>query len=307
MDRKVELLIEADHLLGESPMWDDRNQILYWTDIERGEIHFYNETTKELTHHVLGGKVTSIALCESGNLLITKKDTIILYNPVTGQEQCIVRTEFPDAIRFNDGKCDPSGRFYGDTMDMTGKEEAGSLFILDSDGNFREAATGFIIGNGLAWNEENTLLYLVDSPKKVVYQFDYCAETGAVKNRKAAIQIPDNAGVPDGICIDRKGMLWIAHYFGARITRWNPVSGELLETIPVPAGNVTSCCFGGSDMKSLYVTTSNMNLPDIPAADTYDGSIFRIKTDVRGYESVRFNDGKFLCSEKLKAPSDIQS
>lgn len=296
MDRNVELFVEAEHLLGEGPVWDDRSQTLYWTDIERGEIHSYNESTGTLAVDERGGKVTSIALCESGKLLITRKAAIALYDPISGQEKTLVRIAFPEKVRFNDGKCDSSGRFYADSMDTEEKEEAGALFVLEADGSFREAASGFVLGNGLAWNAEGTILYLVDSTKKLVYRFDYCSVTGNVGNRQTAIHIPDGMGVPDGMCIDSQGTLWIAHYYGARVTRWNPVSGELLESIPVPAGNVTSCCFGGRDMKDLYITTSGMNLPAGRREACHEGSLFRIRTDVRGCASVRFNDGMLSCS-----------
>lgn len=295
MKREVELFVKAEYLLGEGPVWDDVSSTLYWTDIERGEIHSYNEETGELNQHNLGDKVTSIALCGSGNLLLSRIDTISLYNPVTGKERTIVHKNFPDTVRFNDGKCDPSGRFYVDSMDTEEKEELGSLFVLDQKGCFREVASGFVIGNGLAWNKEETVLYIVDSTKKAVYQFEYCADTGTLRNRQMAFRLPDNAGVPDGMCIDSEGMLWVAHYYGARITRWDPTKGELLETIPVPASNVTSCCFGGQEMMTLYITTSNMNLPEITAADYYNGSIFKIETDVKGCQTVRFNDGMFPC------------
>lgn len=295
MEREVELFIKADYLLGEGPIWDDVSNTLYWTDIEQGEIHFYNEETGKLNQYNLGDKVTSIALCNSGSLLITRTDTIARYNPVTGKEQTIVHKNFPNTVRFNDGKCDPSGRFYADSMDTEEKEEVGSLFVLDQNGGFYEAASGLVIGNGLAWNKEETVLYLADSTRKTIYQFEYCAGTGALKNRKTAFILPHNTGVPDGMCIDSEGMLWIAHYYGARITRWDPIKGELLETIPVPASNVTSCCFGGPEMMTLYITTSNMNLPEITEADHHDGSIFKIETDVKGCKTVRFNDGMFPC------------
>lgn len=297
MERTVELFIEADHLLGEGPVWDDVLHILYWVDIERGEIHSYHEDTGVRKQYNLEDKVTSIGLCRSGNLLITKTDTIAWFNPVTGQEIPIVSKKFPKSVRFNDGKCDPSGRFYADSMDTEEKEALGSLFVLDQEGGFREAASGFVIGNGLAWNHEETILYMVDSAKKTVYQFEYCAETGEVKNRKTAFQIPDNAGVPDGMCIDSEGMLWIAHYYGATITRWNPVKGEILETIPVPAANVTSCCFGGKSMNTLYITTSNRNLSGSPDLDQHNGSLFKIETEVRGCKAARFWDEKILMSE----------
>lgn len=294
MERKAEQFIEADCLLGESPVWDDKSQTLYWTDIERGEIHSHCVETGRSARYDLGGLVTSLVLCHSGNLLVTTKDTILLYDPVTGKKKEILSKTFPAAVRFNDGKCDPSGRFYADSMDMEEKEALGSLFVLDSEGGFRKAASGFVIGNGLAWNEDETILYIADSAKKTVYQFAYCAATGSVENRRTAIRIPDGTGVPDGMCIDSEGMLWIAHYYGARITRWNPVKGELLETVPVPAANVTSCCFGGKDMKTLYITTSGRNLPRTSAADRHDGSIFKIDTDIRGCEPVRFHDEKFV-------------
>lgn len=292
MERKVELFIEADHLLGEGPVWDDRSQTLYWTDIERGEIHSCCVESGERARYRLGGKVTSIALCRSGSLLVTKKDTIVLYDPAAGREKTIVHKVFPQEVRFNDGKCDPCGRFYTDSMDTTERTASGALFVLDQTGEFREAASGFVIGNGMAWNQEKTYLYLADSPRKTVYRFDYCAQTGCVRNRKAVIRIPDGTGVPDGMCIDNEGMLWIAHYYGARITRWDPVQGKLLETVPVPAANVTSCCFGGREMKTLYITTSNRNLPEIPAADRHDGSIFKLETEIRGCETVLFPDEK---------------
>lgn len=288
MGRSAELYVQAESILGEGPVWDEGREILYWVDIERGLLCSKSEAEDKIRQVEFGECITSAVLCENGEILLTGRDEIISYHPETGERRLLVQEKLPSHVRFNDGKCDSMGRYYITSMDTNEREALGALYYLDEMGHFYRAAEGLIIGNGMAWNKNQDILYVSDSGAGCIYAYEYLKETGKVKNRTVAVNIPKNTGVPDGICSDKEGNLWIAHYYGERVTRWNPVSGELLETIEIPAENATSCCFGGKRMNTLYITTSRMNLQGKSGKETYDGSIFAVETDTEGYPCSRY-------------------
>jgi sugar lactone lactonase YvrE len=128
------------------------------------------------------------------------------------------------------------------------------------------------------------------SPTRQVAAFDYDIDSGNISNRKAAIKIEEKLGFPDGMAIDEADMVWIAHWGGGKVTRWNPKTGKLLETIKVPHANlVTSCAFGGPNLNELFITTATVDLnEEQKRSQTLAGSLFRVQLDVKGVPAFRF-------------------
>ena len=191
--------------------------------------------------------------------------------------------------RFNDGKCDPAGRFWAGTMSHTDEPEKGSLYLLDKDLSVTQKIENVSISNGLAWSPDQNTFYYIDTPTKKVAAFHFDKTNGNIENKRYVIQFSNNEGTPDGMTIDSEGMLWIAHWDGWQISRWNPATGEKIKTILLPVSRVTSCCFGGKNLDDLYITSASTGLSDDQLRkEPLAGSLFVIKnTGFHGLTAFR--------------------
>jgi sugar lactone lactonase YvrE len=190
--------------------------------------------------------------------------------------------------RFNDGKCDPRGRFLAGTMDHTEQETSGALYSLSPDGKLTRLLKQVRISNGIAWAPDGTTMYFIDTPTRDVLAFDYDLDTGQIMNTRAIIHFEKTFGWPDGMTSDSDGNLWIAMWGGARISQWKP-DGTLLAQFGVAAKNVTSCVFGGPRMNELFITTALVGM-DRAEFKKYPqaGGVFRMETNVTGMPTYEF-------------------
>jgi sugar lactone lactonase YvrE len=193
--------------------------------------------------------------------------------------------------RFNDGKCDPAGRFWVGSMALSEKAGAGSLYMIEKDLMHSVKIAGVTISNGMAWSPDHRIFYYIDTPTFEVLAYDYDIITGNIRNKRVAIRIPKKEGFPDGMTIDKEGMLWIAHWEGWQVTRWNPHSGKMLLSIALPASKITSCTFGGNDLQDLYVTSAGIGLTEKQRGEQpLAGSLFIIKNcGYQGLETTAFD------------------
>lgn len=274
----IELLFDARALLGEGPIWDSRAQMLYWIDIHNKRIFAGGDILIELDDFI-----GCIAPRQKGGLTLTQRFRFasLDLDSLTLTRLASLKDEPPNN-RFNDGKCDPFGRFLAGTMDMGGKDPNGSLYSFDGR-TITKLLGDITISNGMTWSPDYKTFYYIDTPTREVRAFDYDMETGAVANPRLTIRIFESLGWPDGMTSDRQGHLWIAMWGGAQVTRWDPQTGRLLEQVPVPAKNVTSCVFGGKDLNELYITSARLGL-DEAASTRYPltGGLFRLQTNVEG-------------------------
>jgi len=194
----------------------------------------------------------------------------------------------PSNIRFNDGKCDPVGRFTAGTMDLSEKDPIGALYSFNGSSVTR-LLDGITISNGLTWSPDHKTFYYIDTPTREVRAFDYDLATGIMAAPRVAIYVPESLGWPDGMTSDMQGNLWIAMWGGAQVTRWNPNAGKLMEQIFVPAINVSSCIFGGANLNELYITSARKGL-DEETLSRYPltGGLFRLLTKVEGMPTFEF-------------------
>ncbi len=196
-----------------------------------------------------------------------------------------IETEFAEN-RCNDGSCDSYGRLWIGTMQMNFKAGAGSLYCIDKDLNIHKKLDHITISNGITWSPDGKRLYYIDSPTQTVQSFLFKQETGEIIFEKNAIHIPIELGIPDGMAIDEEGMLWIAHWGGFGIFRWNPFNGRLLDKIDIPVPNVTSCAFAGENMDHLIITTAIENLNEAERKKYPEsGNTFWVKVSSRGVPS----------------------
>jgi len=289
----------ADHrcLCGEGPLWDNRNKQLYWIDIVRGAINCYSPETGQLQHVNTDQKIGAIGLAESGTIIAALKSGIFQVDLSTGTMVHVLELE-PDKPqnRCNDGKCDPAGRFWIGTMSDEGETGQGSLYTLEKDGTFSKKLGGLSISNGLAWDLGNKKFYHIDTPTRQIVAYDYCNESGRISNGIPVVEIAEAEGVPDGMTIDTAGKLWVAHWNGGRVSRWDPGTSKKLQELFLPVSKVTSCTFGGDHMDDLYVTTARIGLSEEEignqplAGATF---VFR-KIGVQGFPGTRIKNDHYI-------------
>jgi sugar lactone lactonase YvrE len=280
----IELLFDAKAALGEGPIWDSHTETLYWIDILNKRIYSGLEILTELDD-----LIGCIVPRKSGGLMLTQRSSFasLELDPVKLTPLFTLKDE-PSNNRFNDGKCDPCGRFFAGTMDMGEKDPNGSLYSFDGK-SVTKLLSNVTISNGLTWSPDYKTFYYIDTPTREVKAFDYDLETGGIANPRVPIQVPKALGWPDGMTSDMQGNLWIAMWGGAQVTKWNPSTGQLLEQIPVPAKNVSSCIFGGKNLNELYITSARKGLDEATLRQyPLTGGLFRIQTNAEGMPTFEF-------------------
>lgn len=286
---QASLLFDSQATLGEGPIWDARTQTLYWIDILEKRVYAEGMVLAQLDDFI-----GCIAPRKSGGLVLALgggegRVGFASLDLDSGQLTRLAAPENePSNNRFNDGKCDPRGRFLAGTMDMGESDPTGSLHSFDGHSVTRLLG-GATISNGLAWSPNQDTLYYIDTPTRNVTAFDYDVGTGGIANPRVAFHVPAALGWPDGMTSDTHGNLWIAMWGGAQVTCWDPASGQLLERITVPAKNVSSCVFGGKDLNVLYITSARKGLDAITLTDyPLTGGVFRLETKVEGMPTFEF-------------------
>jgi sugar lactone lactonase YvrE len=288
---KPELLLDARAALGEGPCWDERSRRLYWVDIRIGRLHSFDPQTGEDSFLSLGETLGCAAPRQAGGLILALRSGFALLDPQSGARTPL---QAPEAAhpgnRFNDGKCDPAGRFLAGSMDDAEKETRGSLYSLDAHGRLQVLLHPVGISNGLAWSPDQRTFYYIDTPTRLVMAYDYDPDSGAIANPRPALRVPAELGWPDGMTADRQGMLWVALWGGASLTRWDPATGSLLETVRFPALNVTSCAFGGPDLTDLYVTSARKGMSAAQLEEyPLSGGLFRLRTGMEGQPAYAYD------------------
>ena len=235
--------------------------------------------------------VGAVAVCADGNLLAALKTGLAKIDRYTHEISTFMHPEpHLPGNRFNDGKCDPAGRFWIGTMAINETANAGSLYMLDANHHISKKIEGTTISNGMAWSADNKIFYYIDTPTRAIVAYDFDNNDGSISNKRTAFNIAEDDGYPDGMTIDAEGMLWVAHWGGWQVSRWNPITGEKLFTLPMPVANVSSCTFGGEDLQDLYITSARKDLsPDELEKQPLAGCLFVWKnTDYKGRPAVEF-------------------
>ncbi|WP_207910184.1 SMP-30/gluconolactonase/LRE family protein [Anseongella ginsenosidimutans] len=284
----VQLVLDAKATLGEGALWHPVEQKLYWVDIEGKQLHIYDPSTGEDRRLPTPGKIGTVVPVRTGEALVALQDGIYKMNTSTGEMDFLVNAEKDSAIRYNDGKCDPAGRFWVGTM--AGHEEA-ALYRVDPDGRIHLLLDSVTCSNGIVWSADKKTMYYVDTPTMTVMAFGYDNATGNISHPRVAVKVPPGMGAPDGMTIDEDGKLWIAHWGGSCVARWDPLTGELLQKISVPGPHTTSCAFGGENLDILYITTARDGLSEEQLRDyPLSGGLFAVKPGVRGVPAEFFGE-----------------
>jgi len=285
---KLSHIPNSKSILGEGPLYNELENSLYWTDIKDRKIYKYDLKTKETNAYAFNKAIGSFAFTQDNKLIATTNDGYEYLN-LENNETTIINNpeENLPGNRFNDGKCDKNGRYFAGTMDNNEEEIKGSLYCLDGN-TIEKKETDLFISNGLGWNKNSTKFYLTDSPKRVIYVYDYDLETGTLSNKQVFANIDEKYGYPDGLCVDDEDHIWSAHWYGWRVTRYKP-DGSIDKVYSLPVPKVTSCNFGGVDLKTLYITTAAFGLSERELEDApLSGHTFILETNVKGQQPNLF-------------------
>ena len=263
------------YLLGEAPFYDHRDDTCSFVDIIAGALYIVQKGG--LMKRVdFGQKIgAAVPTVRQGQYLVAAQDGLYTYD---GKEISLMRSlkdVYETDQRSNDAKADPDGRlWFGSLSEGEGVEPSGCLYRSEN-GRVKLMQADTIIANGMAWNADRTKFFFSDSGFHAVFSYDYDHESGAITNRTELFHV--EGGVPDGMTIDSEDNLWVAIWDGRRIEKRSSETGELLAIVEVPADHVTSCCFFGSDLNKLFITSSGNEL-----TGDYDGCLFTCDVDEKG-------------------------
>ncbi|MFZ2898325.1 MAG: SMP-30/gluconolactonase/LRE family protein [Saprospiraceae bacterium] len=276
--------------LGEGAFWNHQTNELYWVDIEGKTLHIYDPATGANRSLATPSRVGTVVPAQDKQAVIALEDGIYLIDTQTGDIRsfCPLEADMP-GNRFNDGKCDPAGRLWVGSMDFATTNPTASLYRVDPDGKATKMLDSITISNGIVWTSDRKTIYYIDTPTRQIRAYDYDDNTGSISNERVAVTVPDTLGYPDGMAIDEEDMLWVGMWDGGCVARFNPLTGQLVSKIEVPAHNVTACAFGGENLDTLYITTASLDMTEEEKRRYPDaGSIFKAVPGVKGVKSPFF-------------------
>jgi sugar lactone lactonase YvrE/DNA-binding IclR family transcriptional regulator len=287
---EVRCVSQVRSLLGEGPMWSPRDNALYWVDIFTPSVHRYDAATGADSETPLGTMASLVVPKASGGLLVATPGGLMALDLSTRRLTpfCHPEAGRPN-VRYNDGKCDRRGRLWVGSMDMGAAANRGHLFCVEGNGSWRQVDTGFTVPNGMGWSPDNRSMYLTDTYRQTIYRYDFDLASGTVGNRQALITIPASDGKPDGLTVDDQGCLWVALWDAWQIARYSP-DGQLMQRVRVPVPRPTSCCFGGDNLDTLFITSASLRLDEAQLASApLSGSLFALSLpDARGLPEATF-------------------
>ncbi len=290
MSDDVKILVDVHALIGEGALWDEAQGVLYWVDILSNKLYIYDPASGENRAFDVGQHVGTVVLRASGGVMLAVYDGFAAYD-LESQKLTLISDPEADLSnnRFNDGKCDPAGRFWAGTMAYSNQTTQGSLYRLDTDLSVHKMLGNIGISNGIVWSLDQQTMYYIDSKAYTVRAFDYANATGDISNERVVITVPREMSLPDGMAIDAEGMLWVAHFGGSAVRRWDPNTGQVLAAIELPAKQITSCAFGGPNLDTLYITSGANGLDEAALAkQPHAGALFAVKPGVRGVPTFKF-------------------
>jgi sugar lactone lactonase YvrE len=270
-------------------VWSVPEQALYWVDIHAPAMYRLDPATGATRDWPMPSRIGSFGLREQAGAVVALEDGFHVLDFATGGLTYLTGPMRVPGTRFNDGKVSPDGRFWAGTMDEESlSRPIATLYRLDPDGSAHPMVEQLIVSNGLAWSADGATMYHSDSKVPVIWAYDYDTATGAISGRRVVAQPTEEVGRPDGAATDQDGFYWSAGISAGALNRWSP-DGRLDRSIPLPCSNPTAPCFGGPDMKTIYVTSLRHGVrPEVLAEKPLSGGIFAVQVDVPGVPIGRF-------------------
>ena len=286
---EIRCALPARALLGEAPLWDPEDRLLYWVDIKGRSVHRFDPATGRDTKWPTPEDVGSLARRAAGGLVVALRSGFHFLDVVTGAIRPVAQPERDrPENRFNDGKPDRRGRFWAGSMHDPETRPTGALYRLDPDGACHRMVDGVVISNALCWSPDGRTMYHADTVRRVVWAWDSDPDRGEIANRRVFVEVPPDEGAPDGATVDAEGFVWLAHWDGWCVPRHDP-AGRTERVLRLPVQRPTCPAFGGPGLDVLYVTTASIGLSaDALAAQPWAGGILALDPGVRGVPEARF-------------------
>jgi sugar lactone lactonase YvrE len=286
---EISCALPARALLGEGPLWDPEDRLLYWVDIKGRSVHRFDPATRRDVEWPTPEDVGSLARRAAGGLVVALRSGFHFLDVVTGAIRPVAQPERDrQENRFNDGKPDRRGRFWAGSMHDPETLPTGALYRLDPDGACHRMVDGVVCSNALCWSPDGRTMYHADTMRRVVWAWDSDPDRGEIANRRVFVELPPGEGAPDGATVDAEGCVWLAHWDGWRLTRYDP-AGRTERVVRLPVQRPTCPAFGGPGLDVLYVTTASIGLSaDALAAQPWAGGILALDPGVRGVPEARF-------------------
>jgi sugar lactone lactonase YvrE len=290
-DTEVRVAVAAAALVGESPVWHPREQALYYVDIPGHRLQRFDPRSGELRHWDFDTDVASLAPRLDGTLLLAMRDGLWTFDPASGERSRVAKPPYdPTHERFNDGKCDPQGRFWVGTIYEPRDPPLASLHCF-AKGKLTREADGFTTLNGLAWSPNGRTMHWSDTKAHTIFAADFDPAGGTLSHRRVFAAFPlkqagqdlaTYGGRPDGAAMDAEGCYWVAMFEGQRLLRLSP-EGAIVREVALPVRCPTMPCFGGADLKTLYITTAREKRPAAELiAQPFAGCVLALEVDVPG-------------------------
>jgi sugar lactone lactonase YvrE len=286
---RIECAVRGADQLGETPLWCERERKLWWLDIERPMLQSFDPASgRHEIQRFASTFLGSQALCDDGSHLLALDLELHRLARPSGELSLLARVEQGLDNRLNDGRVDARGRFWVGTMDNQLHRPQGALYRIDADGAVHRALGGMIVSNGIAFSPDDCTMYFTDTRRYQTWQFDFDLDAGRLSNQRLFADYRASRERPDGACVDVDGGVWTAFFAGRRVVRYRP-DGAIDLAVPLPVTNPTCVCFGGADLRTLYITTAAKFLtPEQLAAEPLAGSLLAIHGLSQGMPEHRF-------------------
>ena len=290
------VLFDDGNLCGESPLWDEEQQVLYWTDCVGCKLYSYNWKTKLKTTVLEGFEVNGCAVDKSGGLVFANNSGVWLWNK-TGEPRLLASDCGRDKLQLNECIADPYGRLLAGSCFYNPSEKyaLGKLFCLRPDASVEILDEGFHFANGLGFSLDGKTLYFTDSVSRKIYAYAYDPSSGRVSNRRIFVELDARAGLPDGLTVDAEGCVWSAEWYGSQVSRYTS-DGRLERRIEIPAKQTSSLAFGGPELRDIFITSAARSEPMPVMPPGYDphsgyfgGALFHTSAGIKGRPEYRTN------------------
>ena len=297
---EITCILDAQAGLGESPLWHAGEQALYWVDILAPRLHRLDPATGARHDWPMPATIGCAALADDGGLLVALRGGIHHFAPRTGALRFIAHPEGDvPGNRYNDGKVSPDGRFFVGTMDeATLSRPSGALYRLDQNGATARVLEGLIVSNGLAWSADGRRVFHSDSKGQQLCRYDYA--DGAFSNKRIIATPGEEDGRPDGGATDRAGLYWSAGISAGVLNAYTE-EGARVRHIALPCAAPTMPCFGGADMRTLFVTSARDHVAPARLRSTpLSGGIFALRLEAPGVPIPAFPMALLPTSEPVE-------
>lgn len=284
----ADLVHDGRYILGESPVWDESRNSLWFIDGFRPSLHCLDVGSNTVTDWEFPQQIGSMGLVDTGGCVMATGADIILFDPSTSTRTTLSSPlDGLTDVRFNDGKCDPQGRFWVGSMHRKYAADIGQIFRCGMAGH-HVVDEEYGVPNGPAWSPDGRRFVFSSSTSDTTYFYDFDGDAGTISNKRVGYPPKTAPGYPDGAAMDVDGCLWSARWDGGCVARITP-DGRVDRLIALPCARVTSCAFGGPRLETLYITTARTGLSEADLADQpLAGGVFAIDPGVTGVPVAPF-------------------